>query len=194
LESNIQIIILPQLQELNDQSIAEDVYDYHIILDQFFYIYSNFNKIEEVENKFYKLQQNINSFTIYINRFEYLLYETKSFNWPEANKVFFFRNSLHQIFRNKLTGQLNLPKDYTNFLKIIQQLAGHSTSISFNPSSAFVSTNGKSTFKPQLPEPMNISAFQPIIIVKYPLSSFITNQKQIYKLEIINIWDGLKKS
>jgi hypothetical protein len=48
-------MILPQLQQL-DESTAEDVYDYHAILNQFFYIYSNPNKIEETENKLHKLQ------------------------------------------------------------------------------------------------------------------------------------------
>jgi hypothetical protein len=49
-------MVLPQLQELDDQSAAEDAYNYHTILDQFFYIYSNFNKIKKTENKFHKFQ------------------------------------------------------------------------------------------------------------------------------------------
>jgi hypothetical protein len=160
-------------------------------LDQFSRVYSNLNKVEEAKNKLYKLQQGTDSLIAYVSRFERLLYEAKGSDWPEANKVFFFRNGLHQTLRNRLAGQLNLPGDYASFLKTIQQLAGHSTSTSFNPSSALVPTNGKPPFKP---EPMDISAFQPIAIVKRPPPNSTTNQRQVYELEVANIRDGLKES
>jgi hypothetical protein len=192
LESNVQAMVLPQLQELDDQSAAEDAYDYHAILDQLSRVYSNPNKVEEAENKLHKLQQGTDSLTAYVSRFERLLYEAKGSGWPEANKIFFFRNGLHQTLRNRLAGQLNLPGDYTSFLKTVQQLAGHSTS--FNPSSALVPANGKPTFKPQLPEPMDISALQPTAIVKRPPPSSTANQRQAYELEVANIRDGLKES
>jgi hypothetical protein len=112
-------MVLLQLQKLDDQSAAEDAYDYYTILDQLSRVYSNLNKIKEAKNKFYKLQQDTDSLITYINKFEYLLYETKGFGWPKANKIFFFCNSLYQTFRNRLAGQLNLPRDYTSFFKIV---------------------------------------------------------------------------
>jgi hypothetical protein len=183
-------MVLPQLQQL-DETTAEDAYDYHAILDQLSRVYSNPNKVEEAENKLYKLQQGTDSLTAYVNRFERLLYEAKGSDWPEANKVFFFRNGLHQTLRNRLAGQLNLPGDYASFLKTIQQLAGHNISISFNPSSALIPINRKPPFKP---EPIDINAFQSTAIVKRPPFSSTANQKQAYKLEVANIRDGLKES
>lgn len=56
LESNIQALILPQLQQYMENKTANNTYDYNIILDQLIYIYNNSNKIKKIENRLYKLK------------------------------------------------------------------------------------------------------------------------------------------
>jgi hypothetical protein len=61
-------------------------------------------------------------------KFEHMLYEAKGHDWPDVNKISTFRNGLNITLHRRLSQQLNLPHMYPEFIKIIQQLAGRSSS------------------------------------------------------------------
>jgi hypothetical protein len=73
-------------------------------------------------------------------KFERILYEARGQDWPDVNKISTFRNGLNSILRNRLAQQLNLPCKYPDFVRIVQQLAGRSSSLPQPQSSS--SSNG----------------------------------------------------
>jgi retrotransposon gag protein len=69
-----------------------------------------------------------NALAAYIARFERILYEAHAHDWPDVTKISTFRKGLNQTLRNRLNQQLNLPRVYPEFLRIVQQLASYSGS------------------------------------------------------------------
>jgi len=137
-------MVLPQLSQADETS-----YDYNTILDQLICVYDNPNKVQEAEDKLYALKQGTDSLYIYIAKFERILYEARGQDWPDVNKISTFRNGLNSILRNQLTQQLNLPRKYPNFIQIVQQLAGRSSSSIQQPyASSFSNGNGHHYTKP----------------------------------------------
>jgi hypothetical protein len=63
----------------------------------------------------------------YIAKFERILYEAHGQDWPDVNKISIFRNSLTSILRTRLAQQLNLPRDYVGFIRVVQQLASRAS-------------------------------------------------------------------
>jgi len=116
-------MVLPQLSQADETS-----HDYNTILDQLIRVYDNPNKVQEAEDKLYALKQGTDSLHAYIAKFERILYEARGQDWPDVNKISTFRNGLNSMLRNRLAQQLNLPRQYPNFIRIVQQLAGRSSS------------------------------------------------------------------
>ena len=108
LESHIQAMVLPQLHQ------AVRVYD-------------NPNKVQEAEDKLLALKQGTDSIPAYVAKFERVLYEARGQNWPDVNKISTFRNGLNSIIRSRLAQQLNLPRKYPDFVRVVQQLAGRTS-------------------------------------------------------------------
>lgn len=123
LDSHVQAMVLPQLSQADETS-----YDYHTILDQLLRVYDNPNKVQEAEDKLYALKQGADSLHVYTAKFERVLYEARGQDWPDVNKISTFRNGLNTTLRNRLAQQLNLPSKYSDFVRIVQQLAGRSSS------------------------------------------------------------------
>lgn len=120
-------MVLPQLS----QAETAQVWDYSTILDQLSRVYDNPNKVQEAEDKLFAIrQQPTDSLHAYIAKYERLLYEANGQEWPDANKISTFRNGLNSTIRNRLSQQLNLPRNYSAFLKVVQQLAGRSAGFS----------------------------------------------------------------
>jgi hypothetical protein len=84
--------------------------------------------VQEAEDKLYALKQGTDSLHAYIAKFERILYEAHGQDWPDVNKISTFRNGLNSTLRNRLAQQLNLPRKYSDFVRIVQQLAGRSSS------------------------------------------------------------------
>ena len=122
LDSHVQAMVLPQLTQSDE--------DYNTILDQLIRVYDNPNKVQEAEDKLYTLKQGTDSLQAYIAKFERTLYEAQGQNWPDINKISTLRNGLNTTLRGRLAQQLNLPRVYTDFLRIVQQLSGKSTTSS----------------------------------------------------------------
>jgi hypothetical protein len=120
LESHVQAIVLPQLSAAEDSSL----YDYATILNQLVRVYDNLNKVLEAEDKLYALKQGTDSLPAFIAKFERVLYEARSQDWPDANKISAFRQGLSNQLKNRLAQQLNLPRTYAEFLRTVQQLVG----------------------------------------------------------------------
>lgn len=151
LESKVQALVLPQL------SYAEDTntWDYNTILNQLSLVYDNPNKVQEAEDHLLTLKQESGeSLAAYIAKFERILYEAKGKDWPDVTKISAFRKGLNTTLRARLNQQLNLPKSYVEFLRVVQQLGSHSFSSN--------STNGSSHPHPHSshtkPDPMDIGA------------------------------------
>ena len=108
LESHIQAMVLPQLHQ------AVRVYD-------------NPNKVQEAEDKLLALKQGTDSIPAYVAKFERVLYEARGQNWPDVNKISTFRNGLSSTIRSRLAQQLNLPRKYPDFVRVVQQLAGRTS-------------------------------------------------------------------
>ncbi|OJD26808.1 hypothetical protein ACJ73_01810 [Blastomyces percursus] len=62
-----------------------------------------------------------------IAKFERVLYEARAQDWLDTTKIS-FRQGLSYSIRNRLSQQLNLPRTYEDFLKVVQQLSSNSTS------------------------------------------------------------------
>lgn len=125
LESKVQALVLPQL------SYAEDTntWDYNTILDQLSLVYDNPNKVQEAEDHLLALKQDSGeSVAAYIAKFERILYEAKGKDWPDVTKISAFRKGLNPTLRGRLNQQLNLPRSYIEFLRVVQQLGSHSFS------------------------------------------------------------------
>jgi hypothetical protein len=151
-------MVLPQLS----QAEAADVWDYHTILDQIARVYDNPNKVREAEDRLLSIKQGDDSLRSYIAKFERLLYEANAQDWPDVTKILTFRNGLSSTIRNRLSQQLHLPRTYPDFVKVVQQLAGRSSS-----SSSWRSTDpspGSVTVKPSYgnhnshSEPMDVTS------------------------------------
>jgi hypothetical protein len=138
LDSKVQAMVLPQLAHAEESG----TYDYKTILDQLPRVYNNPNKVQEAEDRLLALKQDNNdSLAAYIAKFERVLYEAKGQDWPDVTKISTFRKGLNSTLRNRLTQQLNLPRTYPEFLRVVQQLAGHS--FSFNTQSSNSTTQIK---------------------------------------------------
>lgn len=122
LDSSVQAMVLPQLNYAEDNAD----WDYQMILDQLTRVYDNPNKIQEAEDRLLSLKQGDDNLTTYVAKFERILYEARSQTWPDAVKISTFRRGLGPTIKNRLIQQLNLPTDYPGFLRVVQQLAGHS--------------------------------------------------------------------
>ena len=66
-----------------------------------------------------------------------------------------FRNGLNSTIRGRLNQQLNLPARYPEFVRIVQQLSGRSTTA---PSAPLPSTALVHTSQSRRPEPMDINS------------------------------------
>lgn len=122
LENSVQSMVLPQL----DNAEEKGVWDYNTILAQLKQIYDNPNKIQEAEDRLHNPRQGNESISVYIAKFERLLYAARGQDWPDTIKITTFRNGLNHTTRQRLNLQLNLPRDYPGFIHTVQQLSSHS--------------------------------------------------------------------
>ncbi len=76
-------MVLPQLLTTKDNS----VYDYTTILNQLVRVYNNPNKVLEAEDKLYALKQGTDSLPAFITKFERVLYEARSQDQLDVNKI-----------------------------------------------------------------------------------------------------------
>lgn len=121
-----------------DISAARDsgIHDYNTILDQLRQVYDNPNKTQEAEDRLLSIKQVPDeALAAYIAKFERVLYEAKGQDWPDVTKISTFRKGLQSSLRTRPSQQLNLPRTYPEFIKIVQQLAGYSFASS-TPSSS----------------------------------------------------------
>jgi hypothetical protein len=142
-------MVLPQLSQANETS-----YNYNTILDQLTRVYNNPNKVQEAENKLYALKQGTDSLHAYMAKFERILYEARGQDWPDVNKISTFRNGLNSTLRNRLAQQLNIPRKYADFVRIVQQLASRSLSSLLAPYTSS-SSNGNSSYHHSKPMDLN---------------------------------------
>jgi hypothetical protein len=102
-------------------------HDYNTILDQLTRVYDNPNKVQEAEDRLLNLKQDTDPLAAYIAKFERNLYEAHGHDWPDVAKISAFRKGLNTTLRNRLNQQLNLPRVYPDFLRVVQQLASYSS-------------------------------------------------------------------
>jgi hypothetical protein len=131
LESHVQAMVLPQLS----QAEQSNSWDYTTILDQLARVYDNPNKVQEAEDRLLTLKQGTDTLPAYVAKFERVLYEARGQDWPDVNKISTFRNGLNSTIRGRLAQQLNLPRQYSAFVRVAQQLAGSSSNFSSGSSS-----------------------------------------------------------
>jgi hypothetical protein len=123
LDSHVQATVLPQLAQAEESGS----WDYNTILNQLSRVYANPNKIQEAEDRLLAVKQDPSeSLAAYIAKFERILYEARGQDWPDVTKISTFRKGLNSMICNRLSQQLNLPRTYPEFLRVVQQLAGHS--------------------------------------------------------------------
>ena len=109
------------------QAEEAQIWNYKSILDQLCRVNDNPNKVQEAEDKLLSMKQGTDSLHAYMAKFERVLYEARGHDWPDVNKISTFKNSLHPSIRSRLSQQLNLPRTYADFIKIVQQLASRSS-------------------------------------------------------------------
>ena len=168
-------MVLPQLSQADKTS-----HDYNTILDQLTRVYDNPNKVQEAEDKLYALKQGTDSLHAYMAKFERVLYEARGQDWPDVNKISTFRNGLNSTLRNRLAQQLNLPRKYSDFVRIVQQLAGRSSS-SILPAHPSSSGNGHSNHHH---EPMDLNIIDINSISPVPRARSVSpERRQQYRAE-----------
>jgi hypothetical protein len=123
LDSHVQAMVLPQLAQAEEAQI----WNYKSILDQLCRVNDNPNKVQEAEDKLLSIKQGTDSLHAYMAKFKRVLYKARGHDWPNVNKISTFRNGLHPAIRGRLSQQLNLPRTYPDFIKIVQQLASRSS-------------------------------------------------------------------
>ncbi|KAJ5121186.1 uncharacterized protein N7515_009147 [Penicillium bovifimosum] len=125
LSASIQAMVLPQLATARKNK----THDFNTILDQLRRVYDNPNKIQEAGDRLLSVKRVADeSLAAYIAKFDRLLYEAQGQEWPDVTKISAFRKGLQSSIRNRLSQQLNLPRTYAEFLRVVQQLAGYSFS------------------------------------------------------------------
>jgi Retrotransposon gag protein len=161
LESHIQAMVLPQLHQAEESQ----VWDYTTIFDQLIRVYDNPNKVQEAEDKLLALKQGTDSIPAYVAKFERVLYEARGQNWPDVNKISTFRNGLNSIIRSRLAQQLNLPRKYPDFVRVVQQLAGRTSQA---PTSGNSNGSGPGNHNHHHGEPMEIGSINAIHVSSSP--------------------------
>lgn len=153
LESQAQAMVLPQLSQAEDSNS----WNYMTILDQLTRVYDNPNKVQEAEDRLHSVKQGTDSLASYVAKFERVLYEARGQNWPDVNKISIFRNGLSTTMRSRLAQQLNLPRKYSDFVRVVQQLSGRSLA-PVQPAQALVHTSvhAPANNTPRHGEPMEI--------------------------------------
>lgn len=171
LDSHVQAMVLPQLNRAEELKI----WNYTTILDQLSRVYDNPNKVQEAEDKLLSLKQGNDSLSTYMAKFERILYEARGEEWPDVTKISTFRIGLNQTIRGRLAQQLNLPRTYPEFIRVVQQLASRSSMPLSHP-------NGGS--QPNRGEPMDIGSVDIATIDVQPSQTTITAQlAELRKLE-----------
>ena len=66
------------------------------------------------------IKQGADSIPAYVAKFERVLYEARGQDWPDVNKISTFRNGLNSVIRNRLAQQLNPPRKYPDFVRVVQ--------------------------------------------------------------------------
>lgn len=126
LESSVQAIVLPQLAHAENTKTWNPV----SVIQQLRRVFENPNKVQEAEEKLQSHEQGKESLLVYHSKFERLLFEADASGWADAAKISRFRGGLSSTLKERLRNQLSLPDTYPAFVKIIQQLAGKSSSYS----------------------------------------------------------------
>lgn len=187
LESKVQALVLPQLHAAEEGG----EYDPQHIIDQLARIYEDPNKIEKATSKLSHIKQGNDSFTIYLARFERLLYEARANKWPAAAQIAALRAGLDSSMNTKLATQLTLPMEYSDFVKVLQRLASQSQPV-FRPASS-APTSGhdshnrgfqkKVGFADKTQSPTEVGAIVPYkpTIAKRPTNG--DNEKQLWGME-----------
>jgi hypothetical protein len=181
-------MVLPQLSQAEE----DRSHDYKTILNQLTRVYDNLNKVQEAEDKLYALKQGTDSLHAYMAKFERTLYEARGQDWPDVNKISTFRNGLNSTLRNRLAQQLNLPRKYSDFVRIIQQLAGRSSgsSSSVPPPYASSSGNGHSNGHYHS-EPMDLNIVTMDSIRSTGKTTIVALDDDAYDND--NIWEGMEE-
>jgi hypothetical protein len=104
---------------------------------------------------------------MYIAKFERVLYEARGQDWPDVNKISAFRNGLASSIRSRLAQQLSLPRDYSKFVRVVQQLSGHSvalpsSSANHQPRPSYTPASSRPMHIVQRGEPMDLSEISAI--------------------------------
>lgn len=119
-------------------------------------MYDNPNKVQEAEDRLLAIKQDPSeSIAVYIAKFERILYEAHGQEWPDVTKISTFRKGLISTIRNRLSQQLNLLSTYTDFLRVVQQLAGQS----FN-APATSAPRGSNSSHERNPDAMDLNTIQ----------------------------------
>jgi hypothetical protein len=75
--------------------------------------------VQEAKDKLLSMKQGTNSLHAYIAKFERVLYKARGHDWPDVNKILTFKNGLYPSIRGRFSQQLNLPRTYAEFIKIV---------------------------------------------------------------------------
>ena len=110
LESNVQSLVLPQL---------DDPSDYRTILASLARIYQNPHKMQEAQDHLHSLVQGSDPLHTYIGKFERALYAASAITWPESAKISAFRKGLSSTLRNRLKQYTDLPNTYEAYVSRI---------------------------------------------------------------------------
>ena len=88
-------------------------------------VYDSPNKVQDAEDKLFELKQgNQEAIPTYTSRFERMLYKAQDQKWSEDRKIATCQQGLIPSIRKSLRSQLDPPKDYPSYARMVLRLVG----------------------------------------------------------------------
>jgi hypothetical protein len=92
------------------------------LLDHLERIYNDPHKAKKAGQRLIELRQGAAPVVVYIPQFERMMFEAGANSWPDDAKITTLVGGLNKYTRQRIDGQLTLPTEYNDFVRMLQTL------------------------------------------------------------------------
>ena len=121
LRTSVQGLVLPFMQKAEEK----DQWDPFALLQYLEQLYNDPNKAKKAGQRLQELQQGSTSLSTYLPRFQQTLFEAEADDWPDNAKITTLVGGLNKDTKQRLNGQLTLPTEYNDFVRMLLTLGNH---------------------------------------------------------------------
>jgi Retrotransposon gag protein len=118
LSSKIQGLILNFVRQAQERGEWEPL----ALLDHLGRSYDDPNKAKKAGQRLMEFRQGTTAIVAYIPQFEKVMFEAGANSWPDDAKITTLVGGLNKYTRQRIDGQLTLPTDYNDFVRMLQTL------------------------------------------------------------------------